>query len=76
MAELGIGVLFAILFVTAYLFISRLGGKGGHVCGRWRELFGQDYGCGRSLDEKRPRLFLTASEMSEHHSQTGRGRSK
>lgn len=76
MAELGIGVLFAIMFVAAYLFVSRFARKGTHVCGRRLKMFEKNFNSGRSLDEKRPRHFLTAYEMGEHHSRSGEGRSK
>jgi hypothetical protein len=63
MVEIGIGVLFAVLFVAAYLLVSKLLGRDG----RWRELANQSLGS-RMVAAKPSRLFLTAGEMSEHHS--------
>lgn len=63
MIEIGIGVLFAVLFVTAYLLVSRLMGKGGLL----REITNQSL-ASKLIASKPPPLFLKTGEMSEHHS--------
>ena len=71
MIEIGIGVLFALIFVTAYLLVSRLLGKGG----RFREIAEQPFGS-KAVKSKQPRLFLTAAEMREHHSKARNNQGK
>lgn len=66
MVEIGIGVLFAVLFVAAYLLVSRLLGEKGHK--RWREIASQPFGS-KVLNAKPAARFLTTNEMREHHSQ-------
>ncbi|HEX8747229.1 MAG TPA: hypothetical protein VF717_08510 [Pyrinomonadaceae bacterium] len=63
MIEIGIGVLFAALFVVAYLLVSRLLGRGG----RLREIANQPLGS-KLIASKSTPLFLKTGEMSEHHS--------
>ena len=63
MIEIGIGVLFAVLFVMAYLLVSKLLGKGGLL----REIANQSPGS-KTIASKQPKLFLTTGEMREHHS--------
>ncbi len=67
MAELGIGVLFAIWFIVMYLLVSR-----------WRKRDERLYGrvSLNPLDtakilgtQQQPRRFLTTEAMSEHHAQ-------
>ncbi len=65
MIEIGIGVLFAALFVAAYLIVSRLLGEKGNA--RWREIANQPFGS-KVLNAKPQRLFMTAGEMRDHHS--------
>ncbi len=69
MTEIGIGLMFAFWFVLAYLLISRLFGsdKCGQIC--WRDILRPSADASRSLADKRPHLFLTTPEMSEHHAQ-------
>jgi hypothetical protein len=69
MIEIGIGVLFAILFVSAYLLVKKLlgGDDGGHG---WRGLVNHPLGHSKRLAPKPPQLFLKTGEMSEHHSKT------
>ena len=76
MSEIGIGLLFAFWFVLAYLLISKL--FGGKELGqtRWRELLRTSADDGRSIGGKKPHLFLSTPEMSEHHSQARSGSSK
>ncbi|HKS27483.1 MAG TPA: hypothetical protein VJS44_06670 [Pyrinomonadaceae bacterium] len=62
MIEIGIGVLFAILFVAAYLIVSRLFGGG-----RLREISNQHLPA-KLIAPKPPALSLKTGEMSEHHS--------
>jgi hypothetical protein len=71
MIEIGIGVLFAILFVSAYLLVKKLLG-GGDSVQRWRELGNHPLGNSRRVTAKPPQLFLKTGELSEHHSKTGR----
>ena len=70
MIEIGIGVLFAIIFVTAYLLVSKLLGKGETGEARWRELKDQTIKSSRRVASKPSQLFLTTGEMREHHSKT------
>lgn len=63
MIEIGIGVLFAVLFVTAYLLVSRLMSKGGLL----REINDQSL-ASKLIASKPSPLFLKTAEMSEHHS--------
>ena len=70
MIEVGIGVLFAVLFVTAYLLVSKLLGKGEHGEPRWRELGNQALGSPKRLETRKPKLFLTNEEMRKHHSKS------
>jgi hypothetical protein len=75
MMEIGIGVLFAILFVSAYLLVKKLlgGDDGGQP--RRPELGSHPTVNSRRVTAKTPPLFLKTGEMSEHHSKT-RGREK
>ena len=76
MSEIGIGLLFAFWFVLGYLLVSRLIGR--NECGqiRWRDLLRPSSDAAKALADKRPHLFLTTSEMSEHHAQpTGKSSS-
>ena len=66
MVEIGIGVLFAVIFVTAYLLVKKLLGGKGHE--RWREIASQPFGS-KVLTSKPSKLFLASGEMREHHSQ-------
>jgi hypothetical protein len=72
MIEVGMGVLFAILFVTAYLVVSRLFAGGEHGRTRWREIFHSS----KAIEAKQPKLFLTNGAMREHHSGRAEGRSQ
>ncbi|HEX8774249.1 MAG TPA: hypothetical protein VF735_11615 [Pyrinomonadaceae bacterium] len=76
MSEIGIGLLFAFWFVLAYLLISKLFGAKELGQMRWRELLRPSADDGRLIGGKRPHLFLSTSEMSEHHSQANRGSSR
>jgi hypothetical protein len=73
MTEIGIGLLFAFWFVLAYLLISKLFGPDEQGQTRWREILRPS--AGRSIGAKKPHLFLSTSEMSEHHSQAKSGKS-
>jgi hypothetical protein len=71
MTEIGIGLLFAFWFVLAYLLISKLFGTDElGLKGRWREILRPSADAGRAIGAKKPHLFLSTSEMSEHHSRT------
>ena len=69
MIEIGIGVLFAVLFVTAYLLVKKLLSADESGQPRWRQLSSHSHGGSRAVAAKQPRLFLTNDEMREHHSQ-------
>jgi hypothetical protein len=70
MSEIGIGLLFAFWFVLGYLLVSRL--LGSDKCGqiRWRDILRPSTDAAKALGAKRPHLFLSTSELSEHHSRT------
>jgi hypothetical protein len=68
MSEIGIGLLFAFWFVLAYLLISKLFGSNQLGATRWREILRPSGDDSRSIGAKKPHLFLSSSEMSEHHS--------
>jgi hypothetical protein len=76
MSEIGIGLLFAFWFVLGYLLISKLFGAKELGQTRWRELLRPSADDGRSIGGKRPHLFLSTTEMSEHHSQAKSGSSQ
>ncbi|HEX8144215.1 MAG TPA: hypothetical protein VF553_16560 [Pyrinomonadaceae bacterium] len=73
MTEIGIGLLFAFWFVLAYLLISKLFGANELGQTRWREILRSSSDTGRSLGTKKPQLFLSSSEMSEHHARSKSG---
>jgi hypothetical protein len=64
MAEVGIGILFAVWFIAMYLLVSR-----------WRRRGERSYGpvslapleTTRLLDAPRQKRSLTAAELSTHH---------
>jgi hypothetical protein len=68
MIEIGIGVFFAVLFVTAYLLVSKLLRSGDNGQSRWRELSSHPLRGSKRIETKPSRLFLTTGEMGEHHS--------
>jgi hypothetical protein len=76
MSEIGIGLLFAFWFVLAYLLIARLFGSKQLGQTRWRELLRPSTDDGRTIGGKKPHLFLSTPEMSEHHSQAKGGSSQ
>lgn len=65
MAEVGIGILFAVWFIAMYLFVARLRQRGQRSYG---PISLAPLDTSRSLDEPRqqPRS-LTTGAMSEHH---------
>lgn len=74
MIEVGIGVLFAVLFVTAYLLVSKLLARGERGEPRWRELSNQALGGPKRIETRKAKLFLTNEELREHHSKTVSGK--
>ena len=76
MTEIGIGLLFAFWFVLAYLLISKLFGANELGQTRWRELLRTSADDAKSIGGKKPHLFLSSSELSEHHSQAKSGQSQ
>jgi hypothetical protein len=73
MSEIGIGLLFAFWFVLAYLLISKIFRSKEQGQTRWRDLFRPSADAARSIGAKKPHLFLTGSELSDHHSQAAGG---
>lgn len=67
MIEIGIGVLFAVIFVAAYLLVSKLLGSGEQGQSRWREII--PFGGAKAINAKPSGLFLTAGDMRKHHSE-------
>jgi hypothetical protein len=69
MAELGIGVLFAVWFIVVYLLVSRFRKKGEN----WRgPVTLNPLDTAKALEAQQQKRFLTTREMSEHHaSKTG-----
>ncbi|HEX8652658.1 MAG TPA: hypothetical protein VF708_17715 [Pyrinomonadaceae bacterium] len=65
MAEVGIGVLFAIWFIAVYLLVSRLRQRGKRSYGPV-SLAPPD--TAKLLGASEPKRFLTTAAMSEHHS--------
>ncbi|HYE66257.1 MAG TPA: hypothetical protein VD966_11780 [Pyrinomonadaceae bacterium] len=76
MTEIGVGVLFALWFVTLYLLVSKLLRPGKYGRPLWREILALNP-CGASHQPgaRKPHLFLRPSEMGEHHSRTTKGSS-
>ena len=70
MTEIGIGLLFAFWFVLAYVLVSKLFGSDQYGQTRWREILRPSVDTARSIGAKKPHLFLSTSEMSQHHSQS------
>ena len=68
MIDVGIGLLFAFLFVTADLVVSKLLRTGERGPSRWREIVNQPFGNSKAINAKPAKLFLTTGEMSDHHS--------
>lgn len=76
MEEVGIGVLFAAWFVTAYLLIARLRATHGpHAITFWRNRSQTSFGNTQLSGGERPQLFLTTEALSRHHSRHGRQQS-
>ena len=70
MNEIGIGVLFAAWFVTAYLLIARLMGTRRQRAALWRHWSQSTFDAAQLASGKKPQLFLTTEALSQHHSQT------
>ncbi len=68
MIEIGIGVLFAVLFVTAYLLVSKMLRSGEQGEPRWREIASYPLTRQKQVATKPSPLFLKTGELSEHHS--------
>jgi hypothetical protein len=69
MTEIGIGVLFAAWFVMAYLLIAKLVGPRKQQMAIWRHWTQPNFDAAQLAGGKRPQLFLTTEELSQHHSQ-------
>jgi hypothetical protein len=74
MIELGIGIFFAASFVTAYLVAARCctPGAGKYILRRCLTTSMSPRAV-RLNDAKSTKKFLTADELSEHHSGSSRG---
>ena len=70
MAEIGIGLLFAAWFVTAYLLIAKLAGPRKQRSALWRGWASPAFDAAELASGKKPQLFLTTEALSRHHSQT------
>lgn len=68
MAELGIGVLFAIWFIVMYLLVSRWRKRDERLYGRV-SLNPLDTTKILGAQQQQQRRFLTTEAMSEHHAQ-------
>lgn len=69
MEEVGIGVLFAAWFITAYLLITRLRTTHGRrTTTFWRNWWQTLFGAAHLSGDERPQLFLTTEALSQHHS--------
>lgn len=69
MTEIGIGVLFAAWFVMAYLLCAKLIGPRKERIAIWRHWTQPSFDAAQLADGKKPQLFLTTEELSQHHSQ-------
>lgn len=69
MVEIGVGLLFALCFITIYLLISRFFGSN-----KRKPLRGAialaPLDSAKAIGTNRPKLFLTTREISERHSPT------
>ena len=67
MTEIGIGLLFAAWFITAYLLLAKLFGprKQRAAWGRWIR---SPFDPAQLAGGKKPQLFLTTEALSQHHS--------
>lgn len=66
MAEVGIGVLFAIWFIAVYLLVARLRRRGKRPLGPPVSLAPLD--TAKLLGASEAKRFLTTAALSEHHS--------
>lgn len=70
MAEVGIGILFAVWFIAMYLFVNRLRRRGERS---YEPVSLAPLDTSRLLDApQQQQRFLTTSAMSEHHA-SGKG---
>ncbi|MGB7924534.1 MAG: hypothetical protein WCF57_14930 [Pyrinomonadaceae bacterium] len=71
MAEVGIGILFAVWFIAMYLFVSRLRRRGGRS---YEPVSLAPLDTSRLLDAPQRKRALTTGAMSEHHADDKQGR--
>jgi hypothetical protein len=71
MTEIGIGVLFAVWFVMAYLIIAKLIGPRKQQMAIWRHWTNSTFDAAQLSAGKKPQLFLTTEALSQHHAQAG-----
>lgn len=72
MAEVGIGVLFAIWFIAVYLLVARLRQRGKRPLG---PVSLAPLDTGKLMGAAEAKRFLTTAGLSEHHSQKKENRS-
>lgn len=76
MTEIGIGVLFAVWFVLAYLLIAKLAAPLKQRIEVWRHYWTQpSFDAAQLSGGKTPQLFLTTEALSQHHSRAGNRKS-
>jgi hypothetical protein len=75
MTEIGIGLLFAAWFVTAYLLIAKLVGPRKQGAALWRHWTRPHFDPAQLAGGRKPQLFLTTEALSQHHSQPRNQRS-
>lgn len=74
MIEIGIGMLFAALFVMAYLLVAKLIGPRKEQMAIWRHWTQPSFDAAQLADGKKPQLFLTTEALSQHHARPRNGR--
>jgi dolichyl-phosphate-mannose--protein O-mannosyl transferase len=71
MTELIISLVFAFMFIMAYLFVARLRNTKTLGASTLSELFQSNGKGSKAIAGQKPPLFLTTKELSEHHSGSG-----
>ena len=68
MIELIISLVFAFMFIMAYLFVAKLRNTKILGASTLSELFQSNCSSSKAIEGRKPTLFLTTKELSEHHS--------
>ena len=71
MTELIISLVFAFMFIMAYLFVARLRNTKMLGASTLPELFQSNGKGAKAIEGRKPTLFLTTKELSKHHSGSG-----